>query len=133
MYKSGIEITDFQTPDKTSDTIKCLPDILKIHRISFQRSWVLEFKRPQLVYLLKCIVTTFGVHQYSFCEFNTYCVITFLLKNLFHDRKQLSNSRVMQVLLIFFKRILDKQNDQVSSGFNPIRPGLFILGPCKPV
>ena len=28
---SGIEITDFQTPDKTSDTIKYLPDILKIH------------------------------------------------------------------------------------------------------
>ena len=31
---TGIEITDFQMPDKTSDTIKYLPDILKIHRTS---------------------------------------------------------------------------------------------------
>ena len=30
----GIEITDFQRPDKTSDTIKYLLDILKIHRAS---------------------------------------------------------------------------------------------------
>ena len=28
---AGIEITDFQMPDKTSSTIKYLPDILKIH------------------------------------------------------------------------------------------------------
>ena len=28
---AGTEITDFQMPDKTSDTIKYLPDILKIH------------------------------------------------------------------------------------------------------
>ena len=30
----GIEITDFQMPDKISDTIKHLPDILKIYRTS---------------------------------------------------------------------------------------------------
>ena len=29
---AGIEITDFQMPDKTTDTIKYLPGILKIHR-----------------------------------------------------------------------------------------------------
>ena len=32
--ETGIKITDFQTPDKTSDTIKYLLDILKIHRTS---------------------------------------------------------------------------------------------------
>ena len=31
---AGVEITDFQTPDKTSRTIKYLPDILRIHRTS---------------------------------------------------------------------------------------------------
>ena len=30
--KSGVEITDFQTPDKTSGTVKYLPDILRIHQ-----------------------------------------------------------------------------------------------------
>ena len=30
-YLSVMEIADFQMPDKTSDTIKYLPDILKIH------------------------------------------------------------------------------------------------------
>ena len=29
--QTGIEITDFQTPDKTSNTINHLPNILKIH------------------------------------------------------------------------------------------------------
>ena len=29
--KTGVEITDFQMPDKMSGTIKYLPDILKIH------------------------------------------------------------------------------------------------------
>ena len=33
------------------------------------------------------------------------------------DRKQLSNSRIMQVLLIFPKKILDKYNDEVSPEF----------------
>ena len=28
----GVKITDFQTPDKTSGTIKYLPDILRFHR-----------------------------------------------------------------------------------------------------
>ena len=32
----GIEITDFQMPDKMSDSIKHLPDILKIHQTSCQ-------------------------------------------------------------------------------------------------
>ena len=32
---SGIKVIDFQTPDKTSDTIKYLPDILKIYWTSF--------------------------------------------------------------------------------------------------
>ena len=49
------EITDFQMPDKTSNTIKYLPDILKIHQAS-------------------CIVATFDLHQYSFCKVNIYCV-----------------------------------------------------------
>ena len=31
---AGIEITNFETPDKTSDTIKYLPDISKIHLAS---------------------------------------------------------------------------------------------------
>ena len=48
-------ITDFQTPDKTSNTIKYLPDILKIHHTS-------------------CITETFDLHQYSFCKVNSYCV-----------------------------------------------------------
>ena len=52
---TGIEITDFQTPDHTSGTIKYLPDIFKIHRTS-------------------CIMATFDMHKYSFCEINTYCV-----------------------------------------------------------
>ena len=34
VYKSGVEITHFQTPDKTSGTIKYLPEILRIHRTS---------------------------------------------------------------------------------------------------
>ena len=29
--KTGVEITDFQMPDKMSGTIKYLPDILKTH------------------------------------------------------------------------------------------------------
>ena len=32
---AGTEITDFETPDKTSNTIKYLLDILKIHWASF--------------------------------------------------------------------------------------------------
>ena len=82
-----IEITDFQMPDKTFDTIKYLPDILKIQRTSFQHAWVLKFKCLQLVYLLKCIITTFGMHQCSFCEINTYCVITFLLEKSYSWQK----------------------------------------------
>ena len=42
---------------------------------------------PQVVYLLKCIVTTFGMHQYSFCEINTDCVITFLLEKSYSRQK----------------------------------------------
>ena len=30
----GIEITDFQTPDKTLDTVKCFRGIFKIHLTS---------------------------------------------------------------------------------------------------
>ena len=52
---SGTEITDFEMPDKTFSTIKYAPDILKIHRTS-------------------CIMATFVMHKYSFCEINTYCV-----------------------------------------------------------
>ena len=33
-YQPGIKITDFQMPDKPSDTIKYLLDILKIHQTS---------------------------------------------------------------------------------------------------
>ena len=60
---AGIEITDFQTPDKTSDTIKYIPNILKIHRTS-------------------CITATFDVPIHSFCKINTYflnkpCIIFF--------------------------------------------------------
>ena len=33
--------------------------------------FVLEFKCPQLAYLLKCIMATFNVHKYFFCEINT--------------------------------------------------------------
>ena len=84
---TGIEIADFQTPDKTSDAIKYLPDILKIHSTSCQRVWVLEFKRLQFVYLLKCIMTTFDVPKYSFCEINTYCVIIFLLEKSYSRQK----------------------------------------------
>ena len=29
IHTTGIEITNFETPDKTSDTIKYLPDIFK--------------------------------------------------------------------------------------------------------
>ena len=54
----GIEIKDFQTPDKMSDTIKYLPDILKIHHVRVQ-----EFKLPQLVYLLKCMIATFDLQN----------------------------------------------------------------------
>ena len=38
--KTGVEITDFQMPDKMSGTIKYLPDILKIHWTSCLGSWV---------------------------------------------------------------------------------------------
>ena len=41
---AGIEVTDFQTPDKMSDTVNYLPDILKIHQTLCQRVWVLDFK-----------------------------------------------------------------------------------------
>ena len=34
IHEPGVEITDFQMPDKTSDTVKYLPDILKINRAS---------------------------------------------------------------------------------------------------
>ena len=50
-----VEITDFQTLDKTSDTIKYLPAILKMHGTS-------------------CIMATFDVHKYSFWEINTPCI-----------------------------------------------------------
>ena len=36
-------------------------------------AWVHEFKLPQLVYQVKCIMATFDVHKYSFCKSNTYC------------------------------------------------------------
>ena len=49
MCPAGIEVTDFQTPDKMSDTVNYLPDILKIHWTLCQRVWVLDFKRPQFV------------------------------------------------------------------------------------
>ena len=52
---SGTEITDFEMPEKTLNTIKYAPDILKIHRTSY-------------------IMATFDMHKYSFCEINTYCV-----------------------------------------------------------
>ena len=65
----GIEIKDFQTPDKMSDTIKYLPDILKIHHVRVQ-----VFKLPQLVYLLKCMIATFDLHKYSFCKIIIYCI-----------------------------------------------------------
>ena len=52
---SGTEITDFETPDKSFSTIKYAQDISKIHRAS-------------------CIMVTFDMHKYSFCEINTYCV-----------------------------------------------------------
>ena len=52
---SGTEITDFERPEKTLNTIKYAPDILKIHRTSY-------------------IMATFDMHKYSFCEINTYCV-----------------------------------------------------------
>ena len=87
---TGIKIIDFQTPDKTSDTIKYLPDILKIHQTLCQCAWVLKFKRPQLVYLLKCIMTTFNVHKYSFSEINTYCVIIFLLEKSYSHQKAIN-------------------------------------------
>ena len=32
---AGTEITDFEMPDKTSNTIKYLLDILKIHWVSY--------------------------------------------------------------------------------------------------
>ena len=81
---AGIKITDFQTPGKMSDTIKYL---LNIHWTSFQRVWVLEFKCPEFVNLLKCIMTTFGVHQYSFREINTCCVITFQSEKSYSGQK----------------------------------------------
>ena len=52
---SGTEITDFEMPDKTFNTIKYAPDILKIHRTL-------------------CIMANFDMHKYSFCEIKTYCV-----------------------------------------------------------
>ena len=79
---TGIEITDSQMSDKTSDIIKYLLDILKIYLTSCPRVWVNEFKCPQPVYLPKYIMATFDVHKYSFCEINTYslnkpCIIFF--------------------------------------------------------
>ena len=58
---AGIEITDFQTQDKTSDTIKYIPDI---HGTSY-------------------IMATFDVSIHSFCKMNTYflnkpCIIFFI-------------------------------------------------------
>ena len=70
----GIKITDFQMPDKTSGAFKYLPDILKIHRTTCTCVLVHEFKRPQLLYLLNCIMATVDKHKYSFREINTYCV-----------------------------------------------------------
>ena len=52
---SGTEITDFEMSDKTFNTIKYAPDILKIHRTS-------------------CIMAIFDMHKYSFSGINTYCV-----------------------------------------------------------
>ena len=84
---TGIEITDFQMSDKTSNTIRYLLDILKIHQTSCQHVWVLEFKHPQLFFLLQCIMSTFDMHKYSFCEFNTYCIIIFLLEKCYSWQK----------------------------------------------
>ena len=54
-----IKITDFQMPDKTtSGSFKYLPDILKILRTTCACVLVHEFKRPQLLYLLNCIMAT---------------------------------------------------------------------------
>ena len=54
IYLPGVQITDFQTPDKMPHTIY-LPDILKIHQTSF-------------------IMATFDVDKYSFCEISTSCI-----------------------------------------------------------
>ena len=50
---AGIKIADFQTPDEMSGTTKYLLYIFKIH-------WKL------------CIMATFDVHKYSFCEIFFY-------------------------------------------------------------
>ena len=94
-YPALIEITDFQLSGKMSDTMKYLLDILKIIE---RHVWFCEIKLPQLVYLLKCMMATFDVHKYSFCEINTYCInkpciiFLFLLytihcKNINHTRQ----------------------------------------------
>ena len=70
-YPALIEITDFQLSGKMSDTMKYLLDILKIIE---RHVWFCEIKLPQLAYLLKCMMATFDVNKYSFCEINTYCI-----------------------------------------------------------
>ena len=148
-FSPGIEITDFQTRDKMFE----LSNIYRTFLKSIGRHvWVHDFKLPQLVYLLKCMIATFDVQKYSFCEISTQCInkpciiffqfffIPFTAKsytrfkyidildkkrrqtfscqkNLIQDRKQLNNSRIMQVLLIFSEETLDKQNEQVPLEF----------------
>ena len=70
-YLAWIEITDFQLSGKMCDTMKYLLHILKIIE---RHVWFHEFELPQLVFLLKCIIATFDVYKYSFCEINTYCI-----------------------------------------------------------
>ena len=70
-YPALIEKTDFQLSGKMSDTMKYFRDILKIIELHV---WFYEIKLPQLVYLLKCMMATFDVYKYSFCEINTYCI-----------------------------------------------------------
>ena len=88
-----IEITNFQLSDQMSGTMTYLLDILKIIE---RHVWFHEFKLPELVYLLKCMMATFDVHKYSFCEINTYyinkpCIIFFYFFFIPSTAKRLTN------------------------------------------
>ena len=93
-YPALIEITDFQLSGKMSDTMKYLLDVLKIIE---RHVWFCEITLPQLVYLLKCMMATFDVHKYSFCEINTYCInkpcIIFLFLLYTIDCKNINHTR----------------------------------------
>ena len=69
--RTEVQITNFQTSDKTSSTIKYLLGILKIHQTSCLGSWV---QTSPTCLPAEMYYGNFGMHKCSFWETNTYCL-----------------------------------------------------------